>query len=415
MLDKESKSSRGQADGNARTSADLDAAAAADVGAAAKTKRRKALGAALAVLAVLAVIVLVLVCLYARGAGVGSSELAAKVDEQYITEQEVADYITAYRYRMQVTDDAKYAALLVESGLDVAGFREQAIGQIAVDKAVDAKAKELGVAPSDEEVEQQMDTMKEALAFGDDKIWADTIQMYGMKDEQIRARTYTRLAQKALYEKVVPVPVPTNAQIKEYIAESKLGTAMKHSYRIVFSGESADERARKCWKQIQKARDKLDTAMFSALALTNSDDEDAQSSAGAYGWSDAEDMESDYLAALEKLDAGECSDPVSIGEDGEVDIIYCDTAFEFPKKQAAAKGMDLDSLPDSLTEYLSDCAAQELWNRDCETNLSGLMADVQIEFYPMPDNAPYDVDLSLAETAGAEPVWAADTTKESRP
>lgn len=365
-----------------------------------RKRRLRAVDVALAGIAVVAVCVAVYfgVCYAQARVPQGA---AARVNDQYVLEDDVADYIYQCRVAYGCASDADWASYLLSNNLNPTTFRQNSINQLALDALVNAQAEELGVAPSDEEVAEQIEGTKSALSFNDDTIWAETLEQQGITEERFEAQIRTSLAKQALLSAQVPVPEASEEETLAYVRQNKAGQEMRHSYRIIFTGEDAYARATECKERLDEAGSSLDADVFSGFALSYSDDESVEGSGGAYGWSDATDMSSEYLEVLSTLQEGQVSEINYIEADDAQEIIYCDVCYSFPSS-GKIDSLELSDLPASLVTYVTDAAGEGLWSTDCNAYLSNLLAGAKITYYPTPDDAPYNVDLSLASSAGED-------------
>lgn len=331
------------------------------------------------------------------------SGAAAKVDGFYIDEAEVEAYAQEFRARYQLTDDADWASYLLSANLNAGTFRQNGINQIAMNELIDRKAAELGVEPTDEEVQEQVDAMREEVAAGDDDLWADTLELYGTSEERLAAQLYTNLAEQAVYAAEVPVPEATDAQTASYVASAKASTTDVHTWRITFTGDDQWERAQECAERIALAGDELDADVFSGFALAYSDDADVEQDGGDAGW-EAEGGSDEYGEIAASLADGEVSEPTSIDADDCAVIVYRDASYTYPDADACEE-LDLGGLDATLADALRAQASDALWASDCDAYLANLLGAAKITYYPLPDGASYDVDITLAaatSTADAE-------------
>jgi hypothetical protein len=107
------------------------------------------------------------------------------------------------------------------------------------------------------------------------------------------------------------------------------------------------------------------------------------------------------MTILEYLDVGSFSHPQSAGENGVLEIIYCDRDYTFPGADDISS-LTLSDVPEDLRELIESAAAEELWTQDCNAYLAALISAAQITYYPVPRDAPYAVDMALASTQGSD-------------
>lgn len=349
---------------------------------------REALFAAIAAVA----IVVAIFCgsLYA-GAYV-PGDAAAKVNDSFMPESRVAAWIDQYRSANALTDDGAFASALLSENKNVATFRQEAVNQLALDDLVNERAKELGVEPTDAEAREQLDALKQRLAFGDDGVWADTIASYGLSDEALIEQYKTNLARAAVLDADVPRRDATDGELLAYMKGVLAGTTQKHAYRIVFEGDDAYQRAQECHARlVEKAEGgALSLEAFSEEAKASSDEEGAAVSGGSYAWSGGA-MDGITKELIANMSVGSYTEPESDESSGAVVIVYCDDSYEFPTYSS------LDSIPadvpDELMNEIRQAASDAAWTEDCNSYLAKLISEARITYYPVPSDAAYNIVL----------------------
>jgi parvulin-like peptidyl-prolyl isomerase len=323
-------------------------------------------------------------------------DAAAKVNSSYLAEERVAERIAQYRTASSLEDDADFAQFLLDQNLNVGTFRQNTINQMALADLVSERAEQLGIAPSEEEAQAQVDAMKQSMAFNDDEIWAESLATYGMSVDSLRAQYLANLKQQGVLEADVPHREPGEEEVLDYLQENLAGTTQKHASRILFEGEDAYARATECHERLSEAQaaGSLDEEAFAAIAREHSDEEGVEETGGLYAWSSSNAMDSDIMALLEGLDVGAFTGVESIEADGALEIIYCDVEYAFPAKDAI-ESLALGDVPETLRPLIEDAAADAVWTADCNAYLGGLLFGAQITYYPIPADAAYAVDMAL--------------------
>lgn len=323
------------------------------------------------------------------------NDAAAKLNDEYINESEVSSYISQYRSGYSLTDDTAFAQALASQNMTVSSLRINAINQLATTRLINERAAELGVTPSDDDVQKQLDQAKSSLALNDDSTWQQTLQQYGTTEDQLREQYRTNLAQQAVCEKDVPRREATNSEALTMAKSNLAGNEQRHYYRIVFSGDDQTKQAQACAKKIAKASSngRLSLAAFKKIAAQYPNENN-----GAYQWTLELDSSSDLAQTLSSLDKGTVSDPESVSEDNAVEIFYCDTTYTFPNSKKI-DALKISDVPSSLWKAIKEKAADSLWNSDCSAYIAKLLADAKITYYPIPDDAAYNVDVADASSA----------------
>lgn len=356
--------------------------------------------AVLAVIAALAVVAAIAgFALYFNSAVPESA--AAKVNDSYIEESDVAAWIAQYRMANSLTDDADFASTLNSMSMNVASFRQSAVNQLALKQLVAKRADELGIVPSDEEAQEQVEAAKGQFSFNDDGIWADTLDMYGLDEESLKEQYRANLAQKAVCEEDVPRREATEEEVLAYAKRYLAGTTQKHVSRIVFVGDDAEDRAKECysllWDTVNAGE--MSGGKFSEIAKEWSDEEGVQESGGSLAWSGSA-VNSEIKEIIADMDAGQFSEPSTIDEDDAVEIIYCDADYTFPSYSEFTAMPD--DVPAELADEVAAGASESLWDADCDAYLANMLAAAKITYYPVPDDAAYNVKLSATSSKEAD-------------
>lgn len=376
--------------------------------------RKGPLVAALIALALALVAAIAGFALYA-GARVPQGS-AAKVNDSYLTEDAVDRYITQYRLQHGLTDEESLANALNSQGMSVRTFRGNAIDQLAITELVNARARELGIEADAAAVQEHIDTLKQTLAFGDDEIWAQTLEQYGTSEDEIRQQYADSLVQQDVCEHDVAKRDATDAETLSYAASNLAKQTVKHYYRIVFTGDDQVSRAKACAEEIEAAAadGKLDATWFQGLAKAESDSESAADDGGDYGWSIDLDQSSEAYEDIADMAEGGVSAQLTITADNATEIFYCDETYRFPSKKKTEK-LEKGDLPASLWDSIAAKESDAIWSADCASYLARLVAQAQVTVYPMPENASYNVDLqeygsASSSSSSGEDAGASDSS-----
>ena len=318
---------------------------------------------------------------------------AAKVDDFYVMEDDVETYIEQYRASYSITDDDDFAQTLSDEDTSVSTFRKTAIDQLALNQLILNRAEELDVMPTDEECQAQLDVTKEAMSLGDEDTWADTLEMYSLTEEDLLEQYEVNLAQDAICEADVERRDANDDEILSYLQNTLAGSTQYHAYRIVFTGDDAVSDATDMYEAMSEMQDegKLDVEMFSYMALEYSDDENVADDGGSYAWTGSEMADEVKEGFEDGAEEGSLIGTFEVEEDDAVELIYCDDSYTF------ADSDDLtelpDDVPDALWAEIEDAAADEVFDTNSSSYLAWLLAQAKITYYPVPDDAPYAVDV----------------------
>ena len=344
------------------------------------------------VLAAIACVAVVLACI-GFGFGISSmvpADAAGKVNDTYIKEEAVAEWISQYRVANGLTDDEQFAQSLISQDLTVATFRQNVINQLALATVVIDVAGREGVMPSDDEVRAQLDEVKSSIAFGDDEVWKETLENYELTEADLMDQYRANIAQRKLCEKLVPRRDVADDEVLAYVRENLAGSTQKHAYRIVFTGDDANERASECYDALRNVGN-MSADEFAEFARRYSDEDGAQESGGSYAWSGA-NMSAEAKEILESVPVNTYTGLESVNEDDAIEIFYVDQEYTFPSGLSLSE-LKLDDIPAGLIDDIAAAAADAAWVQDGNAYLASLLVGAQITYYPVPAGAAYNVDL----------------------
>ena len=326
---------------------------------------------------------------------------AAKFDGGSVSESEVTAYIDQYRNAYGTTDDSSFASLLKNQNMTVASYRQSAIDQLVLQKLIEKRANELGVSVSDDDVEARLQEVREQMGATDDDTWQSTLESYGVTEDSLRSTYRSQLLQDKVCEQDVPEEEPSDDDTLNYISSYLADTTQKHVYRIVFtSDDGKSTKAGKCTKELKKLKKskKLDAAAFEELVAKYSESDTAADDKGAVGWSGSDSISDTISELIDSMSVGDFSDATTVEEDDNaLEIIYVDQDFTFPSS-SDIESLDSLSIPDELLSDVKSAVSYSNWQTDCSTYIAKLLADAKVTYYPVPDDASYNVDLSIDYT-----------------
>ncbi len=360
---------------------------------------------------------------YATGAIYPASAAAKYGTFDYLSEQDVTDDIMTYKEQMGYGDatDEEWAEFLASFNLTPERLRYSTIVNRLSNVAIEDKCKELGITVSDEEIDDVVKGFKSLYGFGDDEVWADTLEMYGQTEEGFREVQRLELLKEKLCDEEVEMPTPTEDEIRSYI-ESFAASRQSDEINDVGSEEEAEAlrsddasallRHSYCYKydiagdeatldesdQVQLIKEEFeesgtDVEVFETILATYCNDDEIMSISGDMGWdADTDEYSEVYMRMLDTLDEPGVSD---IFNDGDaICFIWVDQVYSLPYSQEKLESLDLGTMPDSLYDYFSDCEAYILWQDDCDDYVATLAGELPVTLYPMPDDVPYNVDMT---------------------
>lgn len=344
-------------------------------------------------------------------------DAAAKYDGGKVTESEVSAYIEQYRSAYSLSDDTAFAAALKNQSMTVASYRQSAIDQLIIQKIIEKRASELGVSVSDDEVEARIQEVYGQIANGDDSIWQSTLESMGVTEDDLRTRYRADILQSKVCEQDVPQKEASDSDTLTYLTSYLADTTQKHVYRIVFtSDDGKSTKADECTQELKKLKKagKLDTAAFEELAVKYSESDTVADDKGSLGWTGSGSIGDTISNLIGDMAVGSYSDATTVSEDDDaLEIVYVDQDFTFP---SSSKITSIDSLnvPDELLDAIKAAVSKSNWQSDSSSYVARLLATAKVTYYPVPDDASYNVNLSEDEQESADSTdESADTSSDS--
>lgn len=344
---------------------------------------------------------------------------ATFADGGTITEGQITSFIDSYRKQQgfEGSSDEAWATFLAQGGTDPQALRADVVDQLVIDEMVQRRADETGAKVDEQELADYIQTFKGNLAFGDDEIYRQTLEMQGQTVEQAEEGFRKLFLEQALFEVEVPKPDVTDDQVIIGVANAyPEGVEAKHVYRFSKNGFDEGDSYKK-FAAVQDVRDRfasgeLNADRFAELIESESDNEALRSSLGDDGWSiTAYEHNDEYQVAVEALEEGEIS-PVFVDDEG-YSFVWVDQVYSIPPtSDGGLANTDLSTLPKSLLKELRSEIADQYWQYECQNYLNKLLEDANVTLNPMPANVPYNVDMSLADVQ-LEEVDASDASDSS--
>lgn len=333
--------------------------------------------------------------LFACGSSPSEPEVAvaATVDGEVITEDQVTAYIESIRAQIATTDE-EWATALQTEGLTPDLFRQQIIDSFVEQILISKAAATEGITPDDAAIDGQIEEIKASVAAESEEAWLATLQQYGYATEQdLRDEIAISNLSEQLMTAKAPLAAPTQAEAEAYAVENAASLAGKRSSHILLQqdeGQSDEDFAALTQEVLEKVQAGED---FTTLAAEYSKDGSA-TSGGDVGWDKQYSFVTEYQSALDALAVGETSGLV-VSEFG-THIIKCTEEFVVPADGALAFASIPEDLATLLAQQLEEEAVQEQQTAFQEY-YDQLKAAAEVLVNPMPDGLPYDVDMTLAQ------------------
>ena len=324
--------------------------------------------------------------------------VAATIDGTHeITEKQVSDYIEQYRVFNDLKDNSAWATYLDQSGATAESVRTDAIDYYATRYAVEQKCKEDGITASDDEVQQQIDKVKDTYGLDSDDKYDEFVESMGYTDETYRSDVKYNLLQDKLVEANVEPSDPSDSQMESVANQNPSRYTGKRSYNIVFLADSGDAASVEAARQ--NAQNCIDQLMADGTvtldefkqAGDNLVNQGIAGQASEVDWDCLTALVTQYTDALDKLDVGQITtEPIQ--SDYGYHIIMCVESFE-PDSNGLVSVTDM---PQEIYDELRSDTVSQLDSQNRQNYLLSITNDHEIIINDMPDGLPYDVDMSLS-------------------
>lgn len=317
--------------------------------------------------------------------------VAATVNGVNIKEDTVTEQIMSLRQSSYESDE-DWATYLSQQGLTPESYRENAIDSIARQYLLTQAEKEYDITVSQDDLDEAWDEAVENYG-GDEDTFVDMITQFGFTKETYQENTKSSLAQEKLREKVASVEDPTDDQIVSYINEN-LDTYndARRSSHVLFkvADDATDEESAEVEAKAQEVLDKLNAGEveFADAAKEYSEDSSADDG-GDVGWDKLTTFVTEYQDALSALSTGQMSGLVKTTYGYH--IILCTDQFNVESVSSA------DEIPEAIRDAISSKIKTEEESAKYSTWLNDYIDKADIKINEMPEDAPYNVDMSKAK------------------
>lgn len=311
--------------------------------------------------------------------------VAATVNGVEIEEDTITTYIQNYRTYYGVTDDESWAEHLNMYGMDPAEYRESIIDSYIRVELIKQACEEKGIEADSEEIDSEVAEIR--ANYETDEEWQVGLQSAGFEDETAyRENLEENIKARNLEEEVTGDQTPTDEEILEYAKENmETYNGAKKSSHILFNTED-EATAQEVLAKLQAGE--LD---FAAAAQEYSKDTASAADGGNVGWDKLTSFVAEYTEALATLNVGEMSGLVS-SEYG-FHIILVTEVFTAPEELT-----EISQLPEEFVESFRESLLSTKESEAYSTWYDEYKEAADIVINDMPENVPYNVDMSAYET-----------------
>ena len=304
---------------------------------------------------------------------------AAYVGDQVIYEDEVTSYTQDMRESLDLTDDAKWAQWLTDSGFTAETWREDVIRTKADRMLVEKRAAELGIVPDSQRVDERLAAAREAAGAQDDAAWEEYLKSQNQTPDELRdLYEFSSLEQQLVDQEVSLSSDVRDEMCDDYLKTNLADQVVRHYIAFQFpTKRKADA---------QQLLDELAALDKSQLADRFTIGENAE--AIDLGWDFAYNetvIDPQLKLRKAKLKSRQLYDDVLEGSD-VLRVVYCAERVEL-SGDIAFKGIKSDS----LKQLVADLTRTTQWSALLQQYLTDLETQANVQVVPMPDGLPYDV------------------------
>lgn len=281
-----------------------------------------------------------------EAADIDQADVAAVVDSQILTQDEVDEAVKVERRRLGLTSDSSYMTYLESNNMTEWDFRVSVIQDLIDNILLEQAAVDYGVEVTDEEVQAAVDEV--ANLYPSRSSFLTAISNSGYTEKGYSAAMRKQILSSRLRDVVVPELDPTNEQLARYARTVLNGIETRRSSFILFTQGSY---ALACDVKAQ-----LDAgADFAQLASEYSTDQSGLQG-GDNGWDFLNPPAQEYQEALDQLEPGEVS-PIVRTRFGYY-IIMCTGYYEAVTDSSG--DIDLDDVPEDIKTSVKESLCESL-------------------------------------------------------
>lgn len=315
--------------------------------------------------------------------------IAATVNGAEIEEDTVTTYIEKLRLSRALTDEDSWGEWLAEGGFTPESIREEVINFYIGQELIRQEAEKNDISVEQSEIDEYVDQMK--AYFETDEEWQTALEGSGLTEPEYRDSIEIALLEEKVQEALVETEEVTEEEVLQTVQlYGSMYDGAKRSSHILFDSEDK--------ATAQEVLDKIKAGEldFAEAAKEYSKDSSAETG-GDVGWDRANSFVAEYTEALEGLETDEMSDLVE--SDFGFHIIKVTEVFAVPEEVTS-----LDQFPEDLldVEALRENLQSSKESEAVSEWYENLKEESDIKINDMPENLPYDVDMSKYETEDPE-------------
>ena len=319
------------------------------------------------------------------------NSVAATLNGEDILESTITNRIMLMRdANSSYADDATWATALSYSDLTPEKLREQVIKSEAWSIITKELAQDMGLTVDEEAIDLNIEQAKITIG-GDAQDWLSSLKRHGYLSE---ADYRNELIVGDLQAQILEIKKfePTSQELEDYVLSlisyytGKRSSAIQLQPTEEQTQEDIDAIAAEIMQKLEEG------TAFADLAREYSTDEETASEGGDMNWEAMAYLDEAYLEVLHALNVGETSEPFTT-EDGITYIIACTDEFTADEDGNIA----FNSVPADIVEVFRDYWVSTNQTTKFQEYIEDLLDKADFVIFPMPQNVPYNVDMSLAQ------------------
>ena len=306
--------------------------------------------------------------------------IAATVDGNEVSENQVTDYIERFRSSQGLTEESSWRDYLKKQDLTPDTLRSRIIESYVSQYLVNEGAEQMGVAPTDKDIDRALANAK--ALYGTDNAWQESLDKNSTTEEEYRENLQMHLAYDNLEEALDPKEEPNEDEMLDHAKIfAKAYDGAKKSSDILMDKDAADD-AERVLELLKNGE-----MTFADAAARYSSDATADRD-GNLGWDVTANLSATYKEALARLDKGEISDLI---EDADgIHIIMCTDVYNAPDEVTS-----LDQIPEECVQSIRESLMVQARDKAFDEWYEQFRAQADVAVNPMPEGLPYDIDMDL--------------------
>ncbi|MCL2826670.1 MAG: peptidylprolyl isomerase [Eggerthellaceae bacterium] len=311
--------------------------------------------------------------------------VAATVNGVEISEDTVTSQVQNFRASYGYTDDDSWGTYLASSSSTPDSIREQILDTLIDNQVTKDAIADNNIEVSSSEIDDQVNKVKGN--YSTDAAWQQALAAAGWTEDSYRSEIEFDLGKTKLKDAVAPLQDPTQEETLNYINMylSSLDGAKRSSHILFNSTDQAT--AQSVLDQINSGE--LD---FATAAQQYSIDTASAVNGGDVGWDKLSNFVSAYTTALDGLGLNEVSGLVT-SEYG-IHIIKCTDIFNAPDTVT-----DESQIPQDFVTVINGAIQSSNQTTAYNDWFTSYKATLDIVINPMPDNVPYNLDMTKYATS----------------